>query len=177
MSESNSRTTAQSNGESAASHTRRQTRIRSREEEGTEEHRAQPSAHVSPAMRIYRHALESIFAMLELADLSRALAVNREWAAAVRSMKPINASIERDNRGWFDTRTDFRPLPPIARIVASSLLRHLAAIHIGYENASWTPLSNASIGLLSQYAPTLTSLWCKLILTNDPLIFPPGCSR
>ena len=65
---------------SVASRTRRQTRIRPRdEEEEQKQHAAQPSSHVSPAMRIYRHALESIFAMLELPDLSHILAVSRGW--------------------------------------------------------------------------------------------------
>lgn len=43
---------------SIASRTRRRTRIRSRDDGGEEEtHFAQSSTHVSPAMRIYRHAL------------------------------------------------------------------------------------------------------------------------
>ena len=81
------------------SRTQRQTRVRTREEEekGQPE---QPSAHISPAMRIYRHALESIFAMLELSDLSRILAVSRAWSAAVRSMAPILASVERNYRSF-----------------------------------------------------------------------------
>ena len=54
-----------------ASRTRRQPRMRSRNDDDDDEkqHAAQPPAHVSPAMRIYRHALESIFAMLQLHDL------------------------------------------------------------------------------------------------------------
>ena len=74
--------------------TSRPTRIRPRDD-GDEEkqHTAQSSSHVSPAMRIYRHALESILAMVSLADLSRALAFCRSWSAAVRSTAPIQAFI------------------------------------------------------------------------------------
>ena len=111
--------------------------------------------------------------MLDLGDLSRALAVSRGWATAVRSMKPINAAIERDEWQLHSQRKPFRPLPPIASIAGSPLLRHLAVIQIRHANASWTPLDNGSLGLLAQYAPNLTSLWCKLTLTpNKPLLFP-----
>ena len=174
MSQSNNRSTAQSDGGSAASRTRRQTRIRSRDEEGEEEqHAAQPSSHVSPAMRIYRHALESVFAMLPLDDLSRVLAVSREWAAAVRSMKPNNVAIARDDHEWIHPRNPFRPLPLIASIVGSPLLRHVSAIQIRDAGLSWTLLDNASLGLLAQYVPNLTSLCCKLTLApNQPLTLP-----
>ena len=51
----------------------------------------QGAAHVSPVTRLYRHALESVFKFLTLADLSRVLSVSRSWSAAVRSMKSIGA--------------------------------------------------------------------------------------
>ena len=54
----------------------------------------QTPTHVSPAMRIYRHALESILGMLKQGDLVQILAVSRSWAAAVRSLAPINALID-----------------------------------------------------------------------------------
>ena len=137
-----------------------------------DEHADASSTHVSPVMRVYRHALESIFSLLDLSDLSRALAVSRAWAAAVKWMKPIHASIERvlENKV-------FRPLPPVERIVGSPLLRHLAAIHIRDAGTSsgfsWTPLSTASLALLVQHAPNLQSLWCDLTLTpTEPLFWP-----
>ena len=124
-------------------------------------------------MRIYRHALEAIFAMLTLGDLSRVLAVSREWAAAVRSMGPILAQIDRDDCRDQEKKIVFRPLPPIASIVGSPLLRHLAIIQISDSDCSSTPLNNASLALLAQHAPHLTSLWCNLTLTpNQPLILP-----
>ena len=82
-------------------------------------------------MRLYRHALESMFAMLELGDLTQILAVSRDWAAAVRSMAPIHATIARDEYRSDWEGKEFRPLPPIARIAGSPLLRHVAALHIG----------------------------------------------
>ena len=124
-------------------------------------------------MRIYRHALESIFAMLELADLTRVLVVSRSWSAAVRSMKPIGTLIARDNYGSLMEMYAFRPLPPIASLVGSPILRHLAAIHIRLGSTSWSRLSNAALGLLAQHAPNLTSLWCALTFTEtEQLILP-----
>ena len=133
----------------------------------------QSFSHVSPAMRIYRHALESVLGMLELADLNRALAVSREWAAAVRSMKTISATIERDEWRLCYVGKPFHPLPPIVSIIGSALLRHIATIQIKRSDESRTPLDTASLGLLAQRTPNLTSLWCKLTLTpNEPLILP-----
>ena len=60
-------------------------------------------------MRLYSHALESIFALLELGDLAQLLAVSREWSAAVRSMKPIHASFAGDDWGTNREREVFRP--------------------------------------------------------------------
>ena len=126
----------------------------------------------APAVRLYRHALESIFAMLELSDLSQILSVSREWSDAVRSMAPISASIARAQFRSTSGK-DFRPLPPLASIVASPLLRHLSDIQICHGVDSWTPLDNASLGLLAHHAPYLTSLNSNLTLTpNDPLVLP-----
>ena len=131
------------------------------------------SAHVSPAMRVDRHALESIFAMLQMQDLIQTLAVSRLWATAVRSMKPILARIERDYGVSFREQNAFRPLASISSIAASPLLRHIAALHVRGKIGLCTPLDNASLGLLVQHAPNLTSLWCNLTLTpNVPPVLP-----
>ena len=149
------------------SRTRRQTRIQSCDGKDEAEQRARLPAYASPAMRLYRHALESILAMLDLADLSRMLAVSREWSAAVRSMALVHGSIQRT------TTARFSLLPPIPNIVGSPLLRHLTAIQIGHTHASETRLDNDSLALLAQHATNLTSLWCKLTLTSDePLVLP-----
>ena len=127
-------------------------------------------------MRMHRHAIESICGMLDLRDLNRALAVSRSWSAAVRSMAPIRASIQRD---W-QSKT-YRPLPSIRCIVGSPLLRHIASIasiQIRLRKlsggTSWNPLDSASLILLAQHAPNLTSLRCNFMLTlNELLILPP----
>ena len=86
QSSSHKRTTGPADEGSVASRTRRQTRVRARDEQDEKEQRPQPPpAHVSPAMRIYRDALESIFGLLSLGDLAHILAVSRSWSAAVRS--------------------------------------------------------------------------------------------
>ena len=159
-----------------ASRTRWQMRMRARDEEDEEKQPAvQPSAHVSPAMRIYRHALECVLGMLKLEDLIQILAVSRSWAAAVRSMKPIHASIERHQQRSRIEGKVFRPLPPVCRLANSSLMRHIAVIEISHSAAdfSWTRLNTASLGLLARYARNLTSLWCTLTLTSRvPLVLP-----
>ena len=152
-----------------ASRTRGQ--VRAREEE--EQRVARPVDHVSPAMRIYRHALESIFVMLELEDLAQVLAVSRSCFAAVRSMKSINAAIERDAWHSNPDRIAFRPLPPVVSLVTSPLLRHVSCIRIRHADAPWSPLDNASLRRLAHHVPNLTSLCCLLKLTaNKPLIWP-----
>ena len=123
-------------------------------------------------MRIYRHALESIFAMLQLCDLSHVLAVSCSWSAAVRSMAPISAAILGEECRLGPQRGAFRPLPPFAGLVASPLLRHLAAAQID-DFSFWSPPESASLDLLAQHAPNLTSLGCKLSLAlAEPLSLP-----
>lgn len=148
-----------------------QTRMQAADEQG-EEGQHDAHTHMSPAMHIYRHALESIFAMLDLSDLSRVLAVSREWSAAVRSMKPIHAMLERAHSANLFARSYSRPLPSIADIVGSSLLRRIAMIQIK-SHLNWSRLDNASLGLLAQRAPHLTSLGCCLTWTpTDPFVLP-----
>ena len=174
MSQPNNKPTTEPDEGTATPHAHKQSRRRARDEE-EEKQSAAPSSHVSPAMRIYQHALESICGMLELDDLSRILGVSLSWSAAVRSMAPINATIDRCE--WI-SRYAFRALPPIESIVASPLMRHIAALQIRHQNNSrWTPLNNASLSLLSQHAPNLTSLWCTLTLPSDePLVWPAKLS-
>ena len=145
--------------------THNQTSMQAHTNEDEEKQHAQPAdTHGSPTMRLYRHALESILGMLPLDDLSRVLAVSREWSVAVKSMKPTHASIERDQWRSECKGKAFRPLPHIQSIVSSPLLRHLAGIRISVFAASWTVLDSASLGLLAQHAPNLTSLRCEINL-------------
>ena len=146
--------------------------MQSQDEDDKQKHPPMP---ISPAMRIYRHALEAIFELLNLQDLIPILAVSRDWSAAVKCMRPVNASIARDEwRSIFEKKV-FRPVFPNASLVASPLLRHLAALHITHAHSGvvWTELDNASLAVLAQHAPNLRSLWCKLALRpNEPLILP-----
>ena len=171
---SNKHTTGSADEGCVSSCTHNQTSMQVQINEDEEKLLAHPSAtHCSPAMRLYRHALESILGMLTLEDLSRFLAVSREWSAAVRSMKPIDAVLEREFKWSLGGGSACPPLPPVQSIITSPLLRHLAAILISGVAAPWTPLDNASVALLAHHAPNLISLWCKLQFTpNEPLIVP-----
>jgi hypothetical protein len=48
-----------------------------------------------PTARLYRHALESVFAFCSLEELAMLLRVSKEWAAAVNSMHSLDASFPR----------------------------------------------------------------------------------
>ena len=72
----------------ATAHTRKQRRnckhdTRNQHEET--QHTAHLDAHLSPARRIVRHALDSILALLEWSDFRRAVAVRREWFGALHA--------------------------------------------------------------------------------------------
>ena len=47
----------------------------------------------SPVPLLHRHALESVFAFCSLPGLTTAQLVSRNWHSAVRSMRPIEASV------------------------------------------------------------------------------------
>lgn len=67
-----------------------------------------------PYRRLYKHALESIFANLTFIELSRVVVTCREWSAAVHSMRPIGATITVDDITEYHT------------LHASRLMRHLS---------------------------------------------------
>ena len=112
--------------------------------------------------------------MLQLKDLAQILAVSHEWAAALSSMAPIHAVIQPDQCGWVREKQAFREFPPIANLVHSPLLRHVATLEIKRACPS---LDNACIGLLAQHAPNLQSLWCSLTLTPSSGAFTIGQLR
>ena len=148
--------------------------MQSRISEGAETQNNAQTRHHSPthapATRLYRHALESILGMLTLGDLSRILAVSREWSAAVLSMKPIGATIGCAQ--WRSLR-ESSALRPLSSAVVSTLLRHLTAIRIRHKLNPTTPMDNASLSLLEQHTPNLQSLGCELTWTSsEPLVLP-----
>jgi hypothetical protein len=98
----------------------------------------QHSTHISPQGRLYTHARELVCAFLSLADLSRMLAVNRAWASAVRSMKPLAVS-------WRNK------VAPVVFCV-SPLGRHVSKLRL------IEPTSAESLLLLSLRAPHLKGL-------------------
>ena len=110
----------------------------------------QGAAHVSPVTRLYRHAIESVFGFLNLRELSRVLCVSWSWAAAVRSMKSIGATVP-----WK------RDLPK--RIAAaSSLASHVK--HFGTQGYP-TQTSCSDLLLLSRPPISLISLACAVDLS------------
>lgn len=72
---------------------------------------------------------ESTFALLELHDLSRALAVNHS-AAGLRRMQTTSASIDCDESEFAVKGGIPRSFPPLRSPVASPLIPHLVAIEI-----------------------------------------------
>ena len=61
------------------------------EAEEEEEQHEESAAAQPPAARLYKHALESIFAFLSLKELSAVLAVSHSWSSAVDSMRSLGA--------------------------------------------------------------------------------------
>lgn len=123
-----------------------------------QEEEKQSSAHAAPVARLYRHALESVFAFVKLADLGRILAVSRSWAAAVRSLKSIAAEVER-------------PLLQPSVLCASSLAPHVATV-LWYTPASPIVCGLKEMQLLATRLPSLTSLSCQVVVPQpQPLPF------
>ena len=124
------------------------------------EEEKQEAEHVSPVARLYRHALESVFAFLKLGDLSVVLAVCRSWSSAVRSMASIGAAV-------------MNPSDCCWRVAASPLAHHVTQIGdprldlIGREQPG---LIGCDMFILSRHLPWLTSLSCRPEL---PLLVGP----
>ena len=67
-----------------------------------------------------------------------------------------------------------KPLPPIASIIGSPILHHIAVIQCAcMDENGYIPMDNAALALLTQHAPNLTALWCTPIRTpHEPLVLP-----
>ena len=109
----------------------------------------QGASHVSPVARLYRHALESVFGFLKLADLSRVLAVSRSWSAAVRTMKSIDADVSSEG--------------VVAWMIAASGL----AVHVKHFGSKSNPreVSSDALFILSHPPISLISLACEVALS------------
>ena len=68
-------------------------------------------------LRLYKHALESIFSHLNLAELGRISATCRDWSAAVDSMRPIGA---QTRNGTLELRS----------MCTSRLMRHVSGLRL-----------------------------------------------
>jgi hypothetical protein len=112
----------------------------------------------SPVTRLYRHALESIFAFCSLSELSTMLQVSKEWAAAVHSMRPLDAA-----------HFDVLSLP---RVCASRLSRHVGSLR-------WSPQSPSvdALSVLSLHLPHLHTLHCWFCDDWSSLVFPARLRR
>ena len=114
----------------------------------------QGAGNVSPITRLYRHALESVFGFLALADLSRVLSVSREWAEAVRSMKSIGAEVTSKRvRPWMVATS---PLAPH--------VKHLGSFDRLLETSD-------ALVLLSRPPISLLSLACEVDLSVPSRLF------
>jgi hypothetical protein len=69
----------------------------------TDPHSAHSNEH---HVRLYRHALESVFSFLPVASLARVLATSKEWAATVRSMGPLSHGVLLPARWVAAVRSD-----------------------------------------------------------------------
>ena len=116
-----------------------------------------------PAARLYRHALESIFAFLSKVELAFALRVSRGWLAAVGSMRRLELQISL----W-------RPRPPRTEIepALSAMGRHVSEIED-------LVLRGATLSVLASGMGHLRALMCMMPrqLTAEPLAFPAKLRR
>jgi hypothetical protein len=101
--------------------------------------------------RLYRHALESVFAFCELKELAALLRVSKEWAAAVLSMRSLKALVVSK---------------ALLSVCASRLSRH---IHTLYRPS---PLSPTDLSLLARQLPHLHCLRCSFRDHPSMLVFP-----
>ena len=130
-------------------------------DEAEEEQREEAAAAHPPTVRLYKHALESIFGFLSLPDLSRVIAVSRSWSDAVSSMRSIGAAIES--------------LPidhPIYEMCASGLARHIGTLGSDGKRIS---LSLADLYVIGLRMTGLHTLYYKLPSPlAGQLILPPS---
>jgi hypothetical protein len=111
---------------------------------------------IAPAVaRLYRHALESIFAFVSLRELASVLRVSKGWATAMRTMRPLDAKI--------DSMPDKSHLLPLCM---SPLARHVGSLTV--------PLSPSTLYAVSRHCINLHTLDCLLQESFPaPLAFPP----
>ena len=113
-----------------------------------------------PVARLYKHALESIFAFLDLKGLSRVLAVSRLWSSAVSSMRAIDGSCST---------------PALLGLCASRLARHVVALGSVHRPVH---ASSDTFYAVSKRLRRLSSLYCEQQYPMGlPLLFPPTLTQ
>ena len=115
---------------------------------------------LAPASILHRHALESIFAFLELSELAAALRVSRDWLAAVGLMRRLQLEVRR---------------PAAAALV--EMTRSLMGRHV---SSLWAVrLDTDALAVLADRMAHLRCLHyvLQLPLSGRPLIFPANLRR
>lgn len=132
---------------------------------------------VAGVTRLYRHALESIFAFLPPADLSRVLSVNRSWSAGVHSMKPINVAVIEHVRDLKLIQAGMgKPQRPCVLVAASPLARHVSQFGCSGKAGIQRPeLTSSDLFILSRHLGSLTVLSCSVALPQPSRLFF-GCT-
>jgi hypothetical protein len=111
----------------------------------------------SVASRLYRHAIESIFAFVSLEDLAALLCINHEWRAAVSSM--ACCSLE-----WSLTKSTIQ----IPLMCASPAARHITSIE--YEDNTKGGVMSNQLALMRLHLPRLAKL--TVCLAADDALTP-----
>jgi hypothetical protein len=119
-----------------------------------------PAGPPSPADRLHRHALESVFAFLGLRQLAIALRVSRSWLAAVQSMRRLELQVE-----WATAA-------PVGQMAHSAMGRHIGRLQCDDLDAD-------ALALLAARLAHLRQLTCFLGLPDadqpeagQPIRFP-----
>jgi len=113
-----------------------------------------------PAARLYRHALESIFAFLNQRELVKALQVSKGWLAAVELMASLELTVEQTSA-------------PLRVMAQSAMGCHVAVLGKWGRHVSVTA---DSLFIGARHMAQLRELSCELHLTpsEGPLTFPPA---
>jgi hypothetical protein len=120
---------------------------------------------VSPSRSLlYRDALSSVLSFLRLPELATAFTVNKEWSAAVQSMRPALFTVAI-------------PLRSLAALLSSRLRRRVG--HLVLSNEFRVPLTSNELSKLAHALPQLRSLSTALSVQHGvaPVLLPPQLQR
>jgi len=119
---------------------------------------------VTDASFLYRHALESVFAFLSLAELSFAMVVSKSWLVAVEKMRGIGAQLGRTEL--------------LTNACFSRLARHIGTIGRDDDSDPDKPLDATPerLALCFSHLSGLHTMICQLPYYNkvELMLFPPS---